>query len=155
MKRKGFTLVEMLVVTAIISILAGMVGSAAFIARKRAYMATAMTEVQQLAMAIKAVWLSSPDGKWPSAFTGGGETGKEVSGSLLKYLQGENDKKHVYMEITPDKMIDSAFCDPWGNPYRISVETPTEVSDETTYEVVVSFLNQERYYSQGEGLYYE
>lgn len=51
---RGFTLVEMLVVIAIISILASLVTAAAVVARRRAKIAVAVTELKQLEMACQA-----------------------------------------------------------------------------------------------------
>lgn len=54
MKRKGFTLVEMLVVIVIIGILASLISAAAVAARRRAKIAAIVTEISQLDMALKA-----------------------------------------------------------------------------------------------------
>ena len=66
MKRNnGFTVIELLVVTGIIAILMGMVGTSAFIARSKAYKTQARAETQQLLTSIKAIWIAREDNKVP------------------------------------------------------------------------------------------
>ena len=56
--RHAFSLIELLVVVAIISILVGMVSVAASSARQNAYRARAQAEVRELSNALKAYWIT-------------------------------------------------------------------------------------------------
>ena len=74
-RRAGFSLLEMLLVVAVIGILMGLLGAAAYSAQQRAYATLAQAEAQQIATAFKSYWVaksawpagrSSPRGSSPS-----------------------------------------------------------------------------------------
>ncbi len=157
--RKGFTLLELLGSIAIIAILMGLMGSAAYAARQRAFKATAYSEAQQLTAALKSYWVSKRS--WPKSIAA---APKENGYSLLtedslKDLIGGGDDGFVYIDIPPSRFDDDGgqkyFCDPWGHPYRVKFD---EISDISTavdgikemYDITVNFPNSYRdYYTDG------
>ncbi len=152
--RSGFTLVELLGVAAIIGILMGLAGGAAVAARNRAYVATATTEAQQVCAAIKAYWNAYRT--FPN-FSGSSENGYTLlTKSNLAPLIGESGNRSAMLNIPPDRFEgdNEAFCDPWGNAYRVKLETPTEVEADSAFEGVISFPAQYRYFCE-DGIYDE
>lgn len=132
----GFTLLEILSVVGIISLLMGLIGSAAFSARQRAYTATATTEAHQIAAALRAYFMAFRE--WPSGI-GSGDTALEES--KLEALLGNNPTKTAFLQLPPDRIDEDTrqFLDPWGHPYIVTVEDPGEIEADTAYETVVSF----------------
>ncbi len=120
----GFSLIELLTVTAIIAILVGMIGSAAFAARHSAYRAKAQAEVRELANAMKSYWLAF--GEWPEGVVPGGPNNAIAIGRHnLAGLRGNNPRNIVFLELS-DHQFGMAndgrtdmFIDPWGNPYEM------------------------------------
>lgn len=155
----GFTLVEILTVVAIIATLIGLVGSAAYSARRRAYRTTAQAEAQQLATALRSWWIANRT--WPSGFNADGNE-HEVTRGMLKPLMGMDGKSRVaYINIPPDRFEttdenddDAKFLDPWGEPYTVKIDPPDEIEteDATIYEGVAAFAAQNRYLYE-EGVY--
>lgn len=142
-QRNGFSLIELLAVTAIIAILSGMIGVAAFNARQKAYNTIARTEVQQLATALKSWWVAK--GEWPKGFPPGSDTG--ISADVIREsgLRGDVDG-NVYLQIPDDRFEDGLFLDPWGHPYFVEIDEVTETEDVETYQITVSFVNSDKYY---------
>lgn len=152
----GFTLVELLTVVAIIAILIGLVGAAAFSARQRAYRATAQTEAQQLAAALRSWWIANRT--WPPGFSTGDAV--EVTRGMLKPLMGYGTGVS-YLNAPPDRFEtqdendDAAkFLDPWGEPYTVKLDPPEALApeDSSIFEGAASFPNQFRYYGE-RGIY--
>ena len=148
--RTGFTLLELMIVIAIIGILMAMLGAAAYSARQRAYATTATAEVQQIVTAFKSYYLVHHE--WPGDWAGGkgGEAGEPLTKSALAPLIDGDEG--AYLDISDFRFEDDQFLDPWGNPYRVStdrVDTPS-VSD--VFEGAVSFPNHMRHYYE-EGVY--
>ncbi len=147
----GFSLLEMLLVVAVVGILMGMLGAAAYAARQRAYATLAQAESQQIATAFKSYWLAKD--KWPQGF-GSGWT-KLTRGNLAILMGGDSDGI-VYLDVPPDRFEgdggDAPFLDPWGHPYEVSIESieTTIVSD--TLEGAVTFPNFMRHYYE-DGVY--
>jgi len=155
MKREqnsGFSLVELLAVTAIIAILIGMIGIAAHSARQRAYTAMALTEVQQLSTALKTYWMA--EGKWPDGMTVNSDI--KLSEDLLvgSGLLGGGAGGVVYLEVPPDRFEFSSegtekyYLDPWGMPYRVTLKGAVDIQTAETFQVVVRFINSDAYYYQ-------
>lgn len=142
-QRNGFSLIELLAVTAIIAILSGMIGVAAFNARQKAYNTIARTEVQQLATALKSWWVAK--GEWPKGFPPGSDTG--ISADVIREsgLRGDVDG-NVYLQIPDDRFEDGLFLDPWGHSYFVEIDEVTETEDVETYQITVSFVNSDKYY---------
>ena len=132
----GITLIETLVVVAVLSILMGIMGIAARSAFEKARYSKATLETREIAMAVKAYYAAY--GKWPAPNGAPQPSWKAVNKELIDYLcpGGKN-----FIETIPGN-FDSAgyFVDPWKtNAYYIVFDdTPTTVKQENQYQVVIT-----------------
>ncbi|MGI5868400.1 MAG: type II secretion system protein [Kiritimatiellia bacterium] len=140
---QGFSLIELLAVTAIIAIVVGMIGVAAFNARQRAYTTIASTEVQQIAQALKSYWIAK--GEWPDGFPAGQDTG--ISADIIRRsgLRGDADG-NVYLQLSDEQLEDGQFLDPWGHAYVVEIDDVTRTEIQETCQITVSFANSDKYY---------
>ena len=149
---RGFTLIEMLLVIAIIGILMALVGTAAYSAHQRAYVTRANAEAQQIAAAFKSYWIAK--NKWPRGFEGG--SFKPLTRKSLEPLLGGDSDGTVYLDVPPESFdgegADAPFLDPWGNPYQVRIDAILDTTVADTLEGVVSFPNYMRHYYE-EGVY--
>ncbi len=150
-RRAGFSLLEMLLVVAVVGILLGMLGAAAYAARQRAYATLAQAEVQQIATAFKSYWVAKS--KWPDGF--GAAWTKLTRGNLAVLMGGDTDGI-VYLDVPPDRFEgdgnDAFFLDPWGHPYEVSIEGLSQPVVSDTLEGAVTFPNFMRHYYE-DGVY--
>lgn len=107
MKKRGFTLIEMLVVIAIIGLLAGLLLPALAAARRAARRTKAKAEAHQITTAWKA-YLDDYR-KFPTA------TYAQMTPAACSLLGGNNPRSRIYMEFTPEQMT-RGFGDPWSDP---------------------------------------
>ena len=120
---RAFTLIELLIVIAIIGILMSLLFPAVNAAIDSARTAQAKNDVTQIATAVTAY--ETEYGKLPP-------TGTTVSGTLLQALVGVttngNPRKIVFIEVNAAKKGKSGtnssgqFVDPWGNSYKIALD---------------------------------
>jgi len=126
---RAFTLIELLIVIAIIGILMALLFPAVNGAIDAARKAQAKNDVTQIATAVIAY--ETEYGKLPEI---GGEKG-DVNSALVQILtatassSNSNPRKIVFIEIGQYKPNSKsgtnqsgAFVDPWGNPYKIAVD---------------------------------
>ncbi|MBN1586206.1 MAG: type II secretion system protein GspG [Candidatus Omnitrophica bacterium] len=109
--RHAFTLVELLVVVAIITMLAGMVSAAAMSARRRAAVTKAKSLIATLETAI--AMYESDTGKYP-------ESGMA---QLITELQGPSGARGwdgPYMRFKQDDLEGGVLIDSWGEPIEYS-----------------------------------
>lgn len=116
--KKGFTLVELLVVVAMLMILMGSVSSSVMKARKRANIEKATAVCQELTNAILAYENYARDHKLPT------KNKEAADRSSIAFLigegpEGENGKVPVLFNAT---FRGNDLLDPWGNPYRITIK---------------------------------
>lgn len=150
MKRNnGFTVIELLVVTGIIAILMGMVGTSAFIARSQAYKTQARAETQQLLTSIKAIWIAREDNKVPISVG----TVKMTQANIDSFTVEKDGEKRSYLEIPSSRLNEGGYLDPWGNEYEYTIEeTKEEELPEEVYQIAVSFHNAERFYYKNDNV---
>lgn len=103
--RNGFTLVELLVVLAILGLLAAIVGPQVLKYLGSSRSGTAQVQVKNIASALQLFRLDA--GRYP--------TPAEGLGALVKPQTSVPDWNGPYL---PDA---KAITDPWGNPYRFRV----------------------------------
>jgi prepilin-type N-terminal cleavage/methylation domain-containing protein len=129
----GFTLIEILVVIAIIGILASILIPVAGNASKTAKKRRAMLEMNAIKVAVmefqrdhKYMPWGDPDNKNQSR-VGNDEwvdNDQELE-NVMRWLTGENPMKKAYLTI-PEKSQDKdnplIFVDPWGQYYRIGLD---------------------------------
>lgn len=121
---RAFTLIELLIVIAIIGILMSLLFPAVNSAIDAARKAQAKNDAVQIATAVTA--FEAEYGRLPTNATA-------VSGALLQSLTGQNTTDNprgiVFLEVQAWKKGKSgtnasgAFIDPWGGSYRIALDT--------------------------------
>lgn len=117
MYKQGFTLIEIVVVMAIIAILAGLVGGSAMLARKRGSIAKAKAAIASMETAITMYQLDMVN--YPSDTEG--------IKSLVETLTqnpGDSSWRGPYMGFKSEDLKDGEAVDPWGNPYRYNSSSP-------------------------------
>jgi prepilin-type N-terminal cleavage/methylation domain-containing protein len=121
--RNAFTLIELLIVIAIIGILMSLLFPAVNSALDAARKAQAKNDVVQIATAITAY--EAEYGKLP-------DNASTVSRALVRVLTGEdtnaNPRKIVFLEVQASKKgksgtnVSGNFVDPWGGTYSIALD---------------------------------
>ena len=148
--RPGFTLLELMLVIAIIGLLMVLLGAAAFSARQRAWVAQANAETQQIATAFKSYYLAY--GNWPGDWSGGSSGFKKLTRANLAPLIGEGDGGQAFLDVQEGSFENDEFVDPWGSPYQVSTEGLEKPQITDTFEGAVSFPSAMRHYYE-EGVY--
>ena len=138
MKEKGFTLMELLVVMAIMTILAGMAVGGAQMARKRGAITKAKSAIAALEAAIDMYDLDIGD--YPA--TGNANLITELHDAS----NSDPEWNGPYMRLKEDDLEDGAYLDPWGNPY---VYNNPGTHNTSFYDIYSSGLNADD--EQGEG----
>ena len=119
-KRRGFTLVELLVVTAMIAVIIAAMGISVAEARLRAKIERARSEASILTQAILAYENYDKDVSLPTM------DDVEATYENLKFLIGEEGKTEAGEDI-PALMLAQlrlgALRDPWHTPYRIRIKS--------------------------------
>ena len=134
---KRFTLIEILVVIAIIGILAGLVFPALGTVRNNAKKSKASTECMSLKSAI--VMYESEFSCWPASVSGSSDA--LVNGGdyveMCKILTGKNSKKMVFYEVGVGYDESKGILDPWGRPYQVALDADFDnVLSESKIEAV-------------------
>ena len=105
---RGFTLVELLIVMAILAILGGLVTAAAQTARKRGAVTKAKASIAALETSLQMYQLDL--GGYPAS-------GNADLVTALTTSPGSSDWHGPYMEFKQDELTGGEFMDPWGQPY--------------------------------------
>ena len=133
---KRFTLIELLIVIAIIGILAGLVFPALGTVRNNAKSSKASTECQSLKTAI--IMYESEFSCWPAKTSGSSDA--LVSSTdyieMCKILTGENSKKMVFYEVGVGYDDTKGILDPWGRPYQVILDVDYDGKIKNTVEAV-------------------
>ena len=133
MKRKGFTLIELMVVVIVIMILVGMLMPAILKARESSRERKARTEVYELQKAWAEYYRTY--GKLPAH--------KEMNAAATVELGGSNAKNIAFMEFTP-KELANGFCDPWKEPYKLELKEGDNITTKWTFQTRVQCKNVAR-----------
>lgn len=105
----GFTLVELLVVVAILAILASLVTAGAQAARRKGAITRAKTTIGSLETAI--AMYQGDMGDYPA-------TGNSKLVEAIQEDPNDPDWNGPYMEFKQDELKDGEALDPWGTPYQ-------------------------------------
>ena len=154
--RRGFSLVELLVVMGIITILMAMVVGAAFAARQNAFRGKAQAEIRELTNAMKAYAISY--GGWPpeiQAAWANAETPIQMGETTLQSLRGvdtgdtgSNQREIVFLELSDRQLRNGMYVDPWGTPYEMYFTTMGQADLPKMlfyFKTAVSFPMRDRY----------
>ncbi|MBX7259298.1 MAG: prepilin-type N-terminal cleavage/methylation domain-containing protein [Candidatus Hydrogenedentes bacterium] len=153
--KRGFTLIEMLVVIGILAILIGILLPAIRSVMEKAERVQAKADAQRIVKGWKAY--RNQYGRWPSA-TDESSTGSIMSSNFVRILNAryyqtgltgpdatpDNPMAIQFVEISGNS-IDTRwnFVDPWGTPYRVSFDANfdgrTSNSLYTVYDNVISW----------------
>ena len=128
---RGFTLVELLVVIAMLMLLAGAVTSSIASAQRRAKIAKATAEAQEITNAIRAYEHFGPEYELPkfSSWTAASED------KMSFILGGDSDPNGGKMpvlfnaSIRKSKKGVTGIFDPWGNPYYVMIKEGQSFKD--------------------------
>ncbi|MBT3294139.1 MAG: type II secretion system protein [Verrucomicrobia bacterium] len=141
MRRRGFTIVEMLVVIAIIGLLVGLLMPALAAARERARRTKARAMCVQIETGWKAYLEDHRD------FDAAGINDGDMDSGMVEILNGENDFSRRYMEFSQEE-VDNGMSDPWSPepgdwPYQVAFDTGgmVDVNGENVYRVVAVWSN--------------
>ena len=133
----GFTLVEMLVVVAVIAILAAILIPSVGGARKSAAKRKAELECNSIKVAVEQFFSDFKYMPWGEQDDARGRVGADQwtddassQKAVMAFLRGENKLGKAYLEISSRDSKASAssdddegvFYDPWKNPYRIGLD---------------------------------
>ena len=118
--KKAFTLVELLVVMAMIMIIAGAFTSSVASSMKRAKISRAVTETREITNAILAYQNYDEDGSLERYAM----NDAEASESKLGFILGKVQSRGVNVPVLYNAGVNASgkICDPWGNPYRITIK---------------------------------
>ena len=123
---RGFTVIELLVVVAIIGILMSLLFPAVQTALDAAKKAQAKNDVTQIATAIVA--FDTEYGRLPST----NPAPQQLTGEVLNALVASNDtlnpRKIIFMEVLSYKrgkggISNGIFVDPWANSYYVALDS--------------------------------
>ena len=158
---KGFTLVEMMVVVAIVLLLASIGGTAMFQMRNAAKKQQNQATLKQLETSIQDYFLDFNE--FPQASNGSGENSDVLFQTLFEGASPDgtafsgNGKSTVYAEyLDPDinnGLIDENgdIVDPFGEPYRYLDRASNSATNNPDFDLWSSGKNMEDEYSSESG----
>lgn len=124
--KNAFTLVELLVVMAIIAVIAGSMTTAVSASMKRAKAARAVTETREITNAILAYQNYDENGSLENYSM----ENKDASESTLPFILGKVQSRGVDVPILYNAAVSGRgqILDPWGRPYKVTIRQGEVVS---------------------------
>lgn len=126
--RRGFTMVELLVVIGMLLLLAGSVTSAVGSAQRRAKVQRAVAEVGEMTKAILA-YENYGDPNEESPLSKHRMENADASESSLGFILGLEQKGKIPV-LYNAAVKNGKILDPWGRPYRVTIRV-AEIDPET------------------------
>ncbi len=135
--RKGFTLVELLVVVGMIAVLMGATTSAVQSARERARVQKATSDVKVISQAILAYEIWNGDELPTMGSRGRAASGVDATSSTLGFLLGQGSAKgtaggkgesasgELPVLLMGQLQGNGVLRDPWGTPYKVTIAEST------------------------------
>ena len=111
--KKGFTLLELVIVMAVISILASLIIGAATTARRRGIKAKAEVMIASLETSLSLY--ETDMGDFPDT-----SDIKQVIADLEGPVE-DSDWEGPYMEVKEAQLVNGSYVDPWGQPFNYRV----------------------------------
>lgn len=154
-RRRGFTMVELLVVIAMLMLLMGSVTSAIMSAQRRSKIAKATTAVQELTNAILSYENYSDDHTLSDVAI---PSWQEVDESTISFLLGKKSNRQGTIPVLYNADLrNGKLLDPWGHPYRIQIKPGTIRMEDrgvlgTSAKTYVAFPNFYRHLYQEDEL---
>lgn len=151
--RAGFTMVELLVVMAILGMLVGTFALSTGAARENAKVVKATAESRALANAIRLFCMTmtdtavADDGGNPMSTLGLSDGLVDANPTLTNLLTKPStaNGNTVYFEANDRSIRGNRLCDPWGNPYKIRVKrVDIDAKQEEDYEIIVPISGRHR-----------
>lgn len=122
-RRRGFTMVELLVVIAMLMLLMGSVTSAIMSAQKRSKIAKATAAVQELTNAILSYENYTDDHNLSSVAI---PSWQDVDESTISFLLGKESNRQGKIPVLYNADLKNGkLLDPWGKPYRVQIKPGT------------------------------
>ena len=121
MNRRGFTLVELLVVVGMIAVLLGALTTSVTAARKRARIQKATADVKVITQAILAAenWSKGGEFKLPTY-----QSPVDADASTLQFLLGKESADsggQIPVMLMAQLQSGGKLLDPWGHPYKLTI----------------------------------
>lgn len=142
--KNGFTMVELLVVIAMLMILAGSITTSVGSASRRAKIQQATTELQEMTKAILAYenyGRVNEDSPLSSHLMEEKEATESNMGFILGLESLKNGQSGNIPVLFNAEIKNGAIRDPWGNPYRVTIRQskidPKETSSDTPRSYVM------------------
>lgn len=122
--RRAFTLIEMLVVIAIIGILAGLLTPAVAMAIRRAGIVAEKTIVKNIKIAWESYYRDY--GVYPNNLYGSSDYIGTIDQTAIRILNGEdlnyNKRAIPYYSMTTNDAVSGALVDRWKAPYQFALD---------------------------------
>ena len=119
--RRGFTMIELLVVMAMIAVIAAAFVTSVEKARRRAYISRATVEMKEMTNAILAYEQYAPDRSLASVASGSWKDCDE--GSMSMILGGATSASGGRVPVLYNGHVRTGYLrDPWNMPYRFRIE---------------------------------
>jgi prepilin-type N-terminal cleavage/methylation domain-containing protein len=151
--RAGFTMIELLLVMAILGTLVATFAVSTASARENAKVVKATAESRSLANSIRLFCMAmtdtavAEDGGNPLATLGLSDGLRDADSTLTNMLTkpSASNGNTVYFEANDRSIRQNRLCDPWGNPYKIRVKRVNIAArQEEDYEIIVPVPGRHR-----------